>query len=106
MTYQAVNGNQLPLVQYATPAAAATVTVNSSGYVRLLLNPSGTLATLTVALPGSPGNGDVVEIGCSQAVTILTLSGGTIIGGISSFAIGGFATYCYSSTASKWFRIG
>lgn len=106
MSYQAVAGNQLPLVQYAAPVAAATVTVGSNGYVRLLLNPAGTLATLTVALPGSPANGDVVEIGCSQVVTLLTISGGTVIGALTSLAVGGFASYCYSSTASTWFRIG
>ena len=96
----------IPTVQYAAPETGATVTVNNTGHVRLILNPAGSLLALTVTLPGSPSDGDMIELGCSQVVTTLTMNGGTIVGGLTSFAVGGFASYAYSSTGASWFRIG
>lgn len=96
----------VPVLQYATPTTGQTVTVGANKYTRLLINPAGTLLALTVALPGSPANGDIVQLGASQIVTGLTISGGTVIGALTSLAVASFATYCFSFTASKWFRIG
>lgn len=94
------------LTQYTTPTAGATVTVTAGRNVTVLLNPAGTLATLTVALQGSPVDGDIVTIGTSQIITVLTVSGGTLVGTLTTLALGGYATFQYNSTATKWFRIG
>lgn len=94
----------VPQKQYATPATGATVTVNSNGFVKLILNPAGTLATLTITFPGSPSDMDTVTIGCTQIVTALTMNGGTISGGLSSLAVGTAGTWTYCSDASTWIK--
>jgi hypothetical protein len=105
-TTTTLNSRLVPTIQYVTPSTGGTVTVNTNGWVQLLINPSGSLLALTIALPGSPSDGDIVQLCSSQAVTTLTMSGGTVIGPLTTLAIGTFATYIYSSTASVWFRIG
>lgn len=101
-----ISARLIPNVQYVTPNTGDTVTINGGGYIKLLINPSGTLATLTLNFPVTPQDGDVIEVASSQIVTSLTLAVGTIIGALTSFAVGGFGTFIYSATASKWFRIG
>lgn len=96
----------IPVKQYATPATAGTVTVAANGNTVLFLNPAGTIATLTVNLPSTPSDLDRVTLGTSQIVTSLTLGNGTIIGAITTLALGAFATYIYSSDTSSWFRMG
>lgn len=92
------------VTQYATPTTGQTVTA-SSGVNALLLDPSGTLLALTVVLPSGPVDGQVFMIGCSQIITTLTITG-TIVGTLTTFALGGFARFCYSGSGAKWFRVG
>lgn len=106
MTNRTIDERQIPQVQYTTPTTGSTVTANTSGNVKLLLNPAGALLALTIALNGAPSDGDTLNISASQAITTLTMSGGTVIGPLTSAAIGTFAIYIYSSTSSNWFRTG
>lgn len=99
-----ISDRLVPTIQYATPATGGTVTVNNTGYVALILNPAGTLATLTVTLPSGPSDGDKISVSSSQIVTGLTMNGGTIIGALTTMAVGTFASYLFSATASSWFR--
>lgn len=96
----------IPTQQYVAPTTGQTITVNTNGYVQLRINPAGTLLALTITLPGSPSDGDTVEVASSQAVTTLTMSGGTIVGPLTTMAVGTFAVYQYVASASSWFRIG
>lgn len=98
-------GRSLESVQAAAPTTGQTVTV-SSGTTALLLNPAGTLATLTVTLPSSPVDGQPLIISTSQALTALTVNGGTIVGTLTTLALGGYAYFVYGATATKWFRCG
>lgn len=90
-------------VQYAQPTTGQTVTGDGSRII--LIDPAGTLATLTVVLPASPVNGQECIIAASQILTALTITG-TIVGTLTTMALGGFARFVYSATASKWFRAG
>lgn len=90
--------------QYAQPTTGQTVTANP-GVAALFIDPAGTLATLTVVLPASPVEGQGFEMGSSQILTALTITG-TIVGTLTTLALGGFARFRYSATASKWFRTG
>lgn len=96
----------IPAVQYATPTTGQTVSANGSGNVTLLINPAGSLLALILALNASSSDGDVLCFGSSQAVTTFTMSGGTVIGALSTLAIAAFGRYMYSATANQWFRIG
>ena len=106
MATKSIDERLIPIVQYATPTTGSTVTVGTTGYIQLVINPAGSLLALTVALPGSPQNGDVLELCSSQAITTLTMSGGTVIGALTTMAIGTFASYIFNSTAGQWFRNG
>lgn len=106
MATSTIDTRLIPTVQYTTPATGATVTAADSGNVHLLVNPAGTLLALTIAFNASPTDGDILTLGSSQAVTTLTMSGGTVIGALTTLAIASFARYMYNATASKWFRIG
>ena len=97
-----MSDRSVPQVQYATPTVGQTVTVNSNGNVFLLINPAGTLASLTITLPGSPSDGDSVLIKSTQIVTTLTMNGGTIINALVALAVGTTQQYVYSATAAKW----
>lgn len=92
----------------SAPTTGATVALSQARNQYLLLNPAGTLLALTVTLPTSPNDGDRVTIGTSQAVTTLTIGAGsnTVLGPISTIAIGGFAKFIFNASTTKWFRIG
>lgn len=105
-TTSTMDSRTVPTIQYAAPTTGSTVTIGSTGSTRLILNPAGTLVALTVAFPSTPSDGDYVSICSSQAITALTMSNGTVIGPLTTAAIGTFASYIYNATASSWFRIG
>ena len=92
-------------VQYATPVAGATVT--SNGASTLIMNPAGTLATLTVVLPSSPSGGQRFSVVSSTAVTALTVSGGTIItAAVPTAMVAGVPLrFVYETTTAKWFSV-
>ena len=96
--------NVLSAVQYSVPTTGGTVTAGSNTRV-MLLNPAGTLATLTVVLPASPVDGQDFIVSTSQILTALTITG-TIVGTLTTLALGGFARFVYSADSSKWFRCG
>lgn len=104
--FQSVDVRLIPIKQYVTPTTGSTVTVNSNGFVRLVINPAGSLVALTITMAASPSDGDRLEFSTSQAVTTLTMNGGTIVGGLATLSIASFASYLYNSDASSWFRIG
>lgn len=104
-SYQEINERLVPVKQYTTPTTGATVTVNPNGHVKLVINPAGSLLALTVTLPSSPQDGDMVSLTSSQAVTTLTMNGGMIVGALSTLSIASFAQYCYNSDSSSWYRI-
>ena len=96
----------LPKVQYATPTTGQTVTVAAvEADVRVIINPAGTLLALTVTMPTAPFTGQKVELCSTQAVTTLTMTAaGTIVGGLTSFAVNSFGTWTYYSPNTAWYR--
>ncbi len=94
------------VIQYATPTTGTTVTVNAFDGPELVvfLEPAGLLATLTITLP-SVNDGQSVVVSTSQAITALTLNGGTILGGLTTLAANGFGRWAFSATSTKWFRL-
>lgn len=93
---------------YNVPTAGGTVTIPAfDGPIQhVLLEPAGTLATLTITLPAA-ADGQTVVIGSSQIVTVLTLTSaaGSILGAITALSANVLGThYTWSATSSKWFR--
>lgn len=93
------------IVQAVAPTTGNTVVIGQ-GVTALLLNPTGTLSTLTVTLPSNPRDGQSLVIATSQIITTLTINGGTIVGTLTTLALGGNAYFVYGATAAKWFRCG
>lgn len=90
-------------VQYAQPTTGQSVTMDNVS--TLLVDPAGTLATLTIVLPTAPADKQRAKIGSSQIITVLTVTG-TIVGTLTTLALGGYAEFIWYSAASKWFRVG
>lgn len=85
----------------STPATGGTVNLVVNKYN--IVNPSGTIATLTVNLPSSPHDNDVVYIKYTQSVTTVTYGNGTVADGITSPVAGGMVTLVYDSGTSTWY---
>jgi hypothetical protein len=84
-----------------TPTTGGTVALVNGQYN--IINPAGTLATLTVNLPSSPADRDVVYIKFTQIVTTVTYGNGTIVDGIVSPAAGGLVVLTYDSGTTSWY---
>jgi hypothetical protein len=94
------------LVQTVAPTTGATVAVTSGRNIILIVNPAGTIATLTINMASTPTDGDQVTVASTQIVTALTMGNGTFVGALTRLAVAGFATYIYHSSIGKWLRIG
>lgn len=84
-----------------TPSTGQTVTLVK--IQRNIVNPIGTIAALTIVLPSSPSNNDEVQVKFTQAVTAITYSGGTVVGGSSGAAAGYLLTLTYDSSTTSWY---
>jgi hypothetical protein len=64
-----------------TPLTGTTITL-TDGIQDNLINPAGTLAALTINLPASPDNGQVILLTFTKAITTLTIAGNgsTLVG--------------------------
>jgi len=92
-------------VQRAIPVTGATVAIgnNTTG---LILEPAGTLATLTITLPTAPRDGQLLFISTIATITTLTVSGGAIGANQSpsTLTAGDSIRFVYQATGSKWFK--
>jgi hypothetical protein len=83
-----------------TPTTGSTVTTVI--YNEEIINPAGTIAALTIALPTIVANNDKVYFKYTQAVTAITYSGGTVIGHGSATQDQQFYL-TYDLTTNSWY---
>ena len=92
----------------AAPVSGSTVQAANNASM-LSLQPAGTIAALTVALPTVPFDGQRVQIFSSQAITALTLtaSPGTVsaAGAVTALTAGQSIEYFYVASTATWNRI-
>lgn len=91
--------------QYVAPATGASVTINDDTSM-LVINPAATIAALTVVMPASPVDGQVVRISSSQIVTTLTLNanaGQTMKNGVTSLTAGQSFGRIYRAADATWY---
>lgn len=84
-----------------TPSTGGTVALVNNQYN--IIKPSASLATLTVNLPSSPLNNDVVYIKFTQTVSVVTYGNGTVVDGITAPVAGGLVVLTFDSTSSSWY---
>jgi hypothetical protein len=84
-----------------TPTTGNTIALNNNQ--ENIINPAGTLSTLTMTLPSTPANNDIIYLTFTQAITTITYSGGTVAGGRTSAAIGNQWHLTYDSGTSTWY---
>lgn len=99
------------VMQAATPAppvAGGTVAIANTGMMGLtVINPAGTLATLTVNLPADATSkiGQIERIAFLRAITLLTIGGATtILGAPASAALGDNIGF-QKVAANQWVRL-
>lgn len=92
-------------VQKATPLAAATVSI-ANNVPGLIIEPAGTIATLTVAFPTAPRDGQMLFISATATVTSLTITGATFGAsqGPTALTAGDSFRYIYVATGNKWYK--
>lgn len=99
------NGGTATLVRYQhtifTPTTGGTVNLVNGQYN--IINPAGALLTLTVNLPSSPANNDVVYIKFTQNITTVTYANGTVVDGITAPTAGGLTVLTYDSGTTSWY---
>lgn len=84
-----------------TPTTGTTVNLVNKQYN--IINPSGALLALTVNLPSSPANNDVVYIKFTQTISTVTYTGGTVVDGITAPTAGGLIVLTYDSSTTSWY---
>jgi hypothetical protein len=79
----------------------------AANITQLILNPAGTLATGTVAMPRNPGDGQPFALLSSQTVTALTVNtsdGATINGAPTTISANTSIKYRFVLSLNTWFR--
>lgn len=84
-----------------TPTTGGTVNLVNGQYN--IINPAGALLALTVNLPSSPLNNDVVYIKFTQNVTTVTYANGTVVDGITAPTAGGLTVLTYDAGTTSWY---
>lgn len=84
-----------------TPTTGGTVNLVNGQYN--IVNPAGALLALTVNLPSSPANNDVVYIKFTQNVTTVTYANGTVVDGITAPTAGGLTVLTFDSGTTSWY---
>jgi hypothetical protein len=84
-----------------TPLTGATVNLINKQYN--IINPAGAILALTVNLPSTPSNNDVVYIKYTQTVTTVTYGNGTVVDGITSPVAGDLVVLTYDSGTTSWY---
>jgi hypothetical protein len=93
---------------YQTPTTGSTLTL-AQGYRNVIIDPAGTLSSLTITMPIGVYDGQKLTIASSQIVTTVTHnagSGQTLKGGLTTLAANGFATWMYKQSNTSWYRVG
>lgn len=87
-----------------TPSSGDTILISILNK-RTILNPSGTLTTLTINMPASPVNGQFQIITTTQIITALTVSGNgnSIIGQPTTLTAGQSFTMIFDQPSSTWY---
>jgi len=94
-------------IKQISTATSGTVTCTDNKQDLLLIHDGASLAaSLTIALPATPIDGQRVICVSTLGVTALTITSAlTIIGTLTALLAGGFWALAYESSTNKWYRV-
>lgn len=98
--------NPQPTVLTFTPTTGQTVTIpDQSNSMTIYINPAGTLAAVTLALPSDSVSqvGQVIRVFCTQIVTALTLT--NILPNLTTLAAVNSGFTIQKIGANSWIRL-
>lgn len=78
-------------------------TINSLNNQTNIIAPTGALVALTINVPSSPADGDVIYLKFTKAVTTVTYANGTVVGGIISPVLGSYFSLTYDIATTTWY---
>lgn len=91
----------------STPAEALFTPTNGAAVTTIvgtnIINPSGSIAALTISLPSLPTNGQCVELKFTNSIASITYSGGMVASAITSVVVGTDLRLFYDSGTSTWY---
>ena len=92
--------------QRSTSTSGTEITSNN-GRNLIYIHEAGLTTTLTINLPNTPVNNQIVTLLSVGGITTLTLSTliGTILGAITTLAAGGSVRYIWLASQSKWYKL-
>lgn len=90
--------------QLITPVTGATVAVSNDTAV-LIIKPAGAIAELTITMPTSPIDGQLVGLTFTDVVTALTINGGTVLTALTTAEEGTSRQWLYNAASATWYKI-
>lgn len=97
-------------VDSSLKSAAHTIKSTSNGSTVALtahqyniISAGGSISTLTITLPSSPANNDIIEVRFLNAITTLTYGGGTVVAGPTTIIAGQGIKFIYDSATTTWY---
>ena len=84
-----------------TPVTSGTVNLVNKQYN--IVNPAGALLAVTLNVPSSPANNDVVYIKFTQTITTVTYANGTVVDGITAPRAGDLVVLVYDAGTTSWY---
>jgi hypothetical protein len=98
-------------VQFLVPTAGQSLQINNN-VANVVMDPAGTLATLTLLMPLVPVDGQHLAIASTQTITALTLTpqaGATIAQNPTAITVSTTTSYglkfIWRASVSKWIRL-
>lgn len=95
-------------IQQSTAGTGTTVTCQDTGQNVLVVHNTAGIATLTLALPATPIDGQVIRFSSGGGIVTLTVTsafaGSTIIGAVATVATGTAQEFTYVKNTNIWYK--
>lgn len=112
INYWAHGGDAKPQPSWEEYVPVTTDVIDLPDYAEdVSILPAGTIAAMTLRMPVSPANGQVVRVAFDQIITTLThqvgtSSGHTLKGALTAATAKGFGSWKFRKSNLTWYRVG